>query len=154
MDWERVSDFLNRFGFRFLSFVELTLTVMTIAVVSLTYQGAFSFVAPVLFLACVTIFAIEGGAISRLLKARIFVRAGMLSFSIYMVHQFVIGRQRNVIDFIEGRYPRLIELDNPWHADLVVITAIVAIWVTAELTYRFVELTGQRLGKRALTKAA
>lgn len=107
-----------------------------------------------LFLACVTIFAKEGGAISRLLKARIFVRAGMLSFSIYMVHQFVIGRQRNVIDFIEGRYPRLIELDNPWHADLVVITAIVAIWVTAELTYRFVELTGQRLGKRALAKAA
>ncbi len=51
-----------------------------------------SFIAPVLFSLVVFVFAFEGGAISKLLKAKFFLFLGMLSYSIYMVHLFISGK--------------------------------------------------------------
>lgn len=73
------------------SFAEALALAGTIAFVLLA-QGPLVLAAPVLFLAVVLVFSAEGGLVSRLLATAPFVRLGLLSYSIYMVHIFVIRR--------------------------------------------------------------
>ena len=150
MSWNAVSAWLETFRPAEMTFVELILVASVVLVVSMTYRTAWSFTAPLLFLLCVAVFAMERGVVSRLLKTPLLVRAGMLSFSIYMVHQFVIGRERNAIDLLSRKWPGAIDMANPWHADIAVLIAVVAVWITSEITYHVVELPGQKLGKRVL----
>ena len=151
-NWTAVAARLARIGPTAMSWVEAALVAAVVVLVSLTHHSAWSFLAPLLFVASVAVFAMERGAVSRLLKTKILVRAGMLSFSLYMVHQFVIGRERNVIDFVMRRFPDTIDMTNRWHADLAVLVAVAAVWITSEITYHLIELPGQTMGKALLAR--
>jgi peptidoglycan/LPS O-acetylase OafA/YrhL len=51
-----------------------------------------SFFAPIVFSAVVFLFAFEGGFLSDILKKKVFLFLGMLSYSIYMTHIFISGK--------------------------------------------------------------
>lgn len=76
---------------------ELAVVAAVIAFVAGTAHQWWSLLAPLLFLAAVLVFALEAGAVSRLLRMRPFVALGTLSYSIYMVHVFTQERIRSAL---------------------------------------------------------
>jgi peptidoglycan/LPS O-acetylase OafA/YrhL len=85
------------------------------------------------YILCMTVLT-PRGINSTLLSNPVLVRAGDISFSIYSVHPFVDSwMQSHVIpESLKG-------------VDCLIVI-LVGIWVTAEFTYRFVEMPCMRLG--------
>lgn len=85
------------------------------------------------YLLCMTVLA-PRGINSSLLSNPLLVRAGDISFSIYSVHPWVDSWMRSHIipEWLKG-------------VDCLLVI-LVGIWITAEFTYRFVEMPCLRLG--------
>jgi hypothetical protein len=85
------------------------------------------------YILCITVLT-PRGINSALLSNPVLVRAGDISFSIYSVHPFVDSwmRAHVIPESLKG-------LD-------CLIAILVGIWVTAEITYRCVEMPCMRLG--------
>lgn len=132
------------------------LTVLEVAIVGLIYVvvskpdiafGAMNFV----FAAAVLVFAAEKGALSRLLSRSLFVWLGTLSYSIYMIHGFVIGRSSDAlrmvgmgkIIMIDGVGHRQIDA-GPWISTFIVLAMVAASVFLAYFTWRFVEAPARK----------
>lgn len=119
-----------------------------------------------IFAATIYIFAAERGALSDLLKTGVFQRLGQLSYSVYLTHAVVIASLLaasrligEVLDFdvtspSTSLFPStldrgvnwiLIDFGNLWLNDLLVFVILAAVLGTSALTWRFIELPGQRL---------
>ncbi|MDO7844621.1 acyltransferase family protein [Sphingomonas immobilis] len=126
------------------------------------------FVAPVVFGTALVVFAQEGGFVSRLLKTRPFVTIGTLSFSIYMTHWLLRDVFRKIIAVVEQKLhvvlsvpmdfqnatgmgsTKVIIMGGVWGGDVILIAFLAGSVAISALTYRYVELPGQRLfGKLA-----
>lgn len=85
------------------------------------------------YLLCMTVLT-PRGINSRLLSNPLLVRAGDISFSIYSVHPWVDSwmRAHVIPEWLKG-------------VDCLVVI-LVGIWITAEFTYRFIEMPCMRLG--------
>ncbi len=142
----RIADWLARNG-GLLAGAEVLLLLVIVWFVAEFRLSPISFLAPLLFLLTVVVYSQEVGPVSRLLRQPFFLRAGLLSYSIYLMHQLVIGRFRNVLTFGE-RHLGLDYSQIPFFPEIRTAIVLVAIWIVAGLTYRFVEKPGQVLGKR------
>ena len=79
------------------TFVEIAAIAGVVAYVSLVPQPSLlNFAAPAVFGGAVLVFAFEKGAVSSALRIKGATFVGLLSYSIYMVHQFLIDRLLNV----------------------------------------------------------
>ncbi|ALN73671.1 acyltransferase [Aureimonas sp. AU20] len=136
---------------------ELATVAYVAAFVSLYGTSGVSVAAPLVFAAAIFVFAHEGGAISRALKTRPFALLGLLSYSIYMTHAFVIARLTNVGTLLEKRLGLSLFVDvspdtkvmaNNWAGEIAVLLVIlVGTLILSAITWRLIEKPGQALGR-------
>ena len=123
-------------------------------------QGPWTVAAPLFFAVSIWIFAEERGLVSRILSVRPMLALGHWSYSIYMIHMFVI-----TIMLILARKLRImpdgrrIDFGSPWLNDLFALAVIGLIIGLSVLTYRLVEIPGRDavnawLARRKAAKAA
>ncbi|MEF2073394.1 acyltransferase family protein [Consotaella aegiceratis] len=108
-----------------------------------------SLAAPFVFTFAIYGFAHEAGAISQLLKSRPFQFLGLTSYSIYMVHAFIISRMINAATVIEGKTGWTLMTvgadgaksfaGSPLLTAAVLVGLVVSTLVASALTWRFVE---------------
>jgi peptidoglycan/LPS O-acetylase OafA/YrhL len=138
------------------TWAELATVAYVALFVSLYGTSALSVAAPLVFAAAIFVFAHEGGAVSRALKTRPFALLGLLSYSIYMTHAFVIARVTNAATLAEKRLgwsvfvevsPGTKVLAESLTGELVVLLVLVGgTLILSALTWRFVEKPGQAIG--------
>jgi hypothetical protein len=131
-----------------------------LAFVCTTGEVPLSVISPLIFFVVVLTFAREAGLLSRLLVNRPFEYLGEISFTIYLVHAFLLTVTNLVyyyllahhllparivpVTSLHGVAVRLIEFASPWIADLnaiaLVLVSIGASWVVQ----RLIENPGRR----------
>jgi peptidoglycan/LPS O-acetylase OafA/YrhL len=134
--------------------------------VSVAGTDLVSVLAPYVFGPAVFVFAFQAGPVSRLLLWRPFLVLGVLSYSIYMVHDFIIRQLKNVetlaaklldiplITFVgEGEHQQRWIGTEFWHGDVFTVAVLLLIVGSSFLTYRLVEEPGRRWVRR-LTRHA
>lgn len=137
--------------------LELGATCLCLTLVYWAGAGRLSLLAPVVFAVAVLVFAREGGALSRMLCSRPLVEVGKLSYSIYMVHLFIIWRALNALSVVDkvtgwnmveqhGAGTRLV--DNLLVSSALSIGLLAGILVAAWATHKFIEMPGRDLGRR------
>jgi peptidoglycan/LPS O-acetylase OafA/YrhL len=120
--------------------------------VSVAGTTVLSLAAPYVFGVAVLIFAYESGAISRILLVRPFLFIGALSYSIYMTHNFLMGRLYDlgkIVRKVTGNetFTRLVADGNEraflgterWHGDLYYVVLLVVVVLASYLTFRYIE---------------
>ena len=164
--WDR-SGRVPALPYDYATLIEAFAVAAVIAFVTLGAKAPANLMAPLVFGAAVLVFARAGGRISRFLLTSSLKHLGVLSFSIYMTHTFVQARFEDALR-IFGKIlhvdlmgtvitatGRSIEVIGPTPAQGVVLTLVMlgVVIGVSQLTWRFVELPGQRLARRA-AKAA
>jgi peptidoglycan/LPS O-acetylase OafA/YrhL len=141
--------------------IEIALVVATIMLVSIAGAGPLSLAAPFLFLAAVLVFSRERGVVSSLLRLAPLVLLGTLSYSIYMIHYFLLFRFVNGLSLVEKLTGIELVLREGEHnnigggpliADALTLLFLVIVIGCALLSYRFIEMPGQALARRLLRK--
>lgn len=140
---------------------EIALTGLLVAFVCIAGTGIWSLAAPLLFSVVVLLFSLEAGLMSRFLKLRLFVFVGSLSYSIYMVHTFVLSRVINaaqVLQMLGGAklYDRVLEgsrvnyiLGTRLGPNYLVMSGLLAVTIfVSYFTYWLVENPGRLLSRR------
>lgn len=139
--------------------LQLVCLVAVGAYVSLA-QGPWTVAAPLFFAVSIWIFAEERGLVSRILSVRPMLALGHWSYSIYMVHMFVITVML-IIARKTGIMPdgRRIDFGSTWLNDLFALAIIGLIVGLSVLTYRLIEIPGRDavngwLARRKAARAA
>ena len=139
--------------------LELLVVVGVVAFVSGVGDSPWQFAAPFVFALAVLVFALEGGLLSRLFQFRLLNWIGMLSYSIYLTHAFIVMLLPRIIKAVT----RLdLWTPMPLHDGTVVMAygrndiegtlfyafvLLVTIGFSA-LTYRWVETPGREWTRR------
>lgn len=119
--------------------------------------SALAYLAPFVFAIVIAVFAVEAGYVSRLLKARPFLFIGMLSYSIYMTHMFVLLRFTNLARLADSllgtslvrrlgeteRYGDGIDAGSLLAGDCLIFLVVALTVAMSYLTYRFIEVPGR-----------
>ena len=110
-----------------------------------------------LFSLQVLIFAFEKGWISTLLKQKVFLYFGKLSYSIYMIHVIIIFNVFWVFILIDKCFHTklililhtmpYVDLGSPLYNNILVLSIVAGVIFVSGFTYRFIEQKGQSLGK-------
>ncbi|MEN6542682.1 acyltransferase [Parvibaculum sp.] len=139
------------------SLVEIATLIGIGAYVSCLHLMVTDMFTPVVFGFSVFLFARERGSVSRLMKTKPFHYLGQWSFSIYLVHAFVlaiIGGTSRVLQqllhinlMIPTAYQshkfEMLTLGNAWMMDLFTIAYLALVVSISALTYRYVEEPGR-----------
>lgn len=136
-------------------YAEVAATLLAAGFVVAPLGEPWRFAAPLVFGLAVLAFAFEAGPISRLMTARPFQRLGEWSYSVYMVHWFVIGIAGSLIRVAEIALHRsfrvpyahepapglaeIVDFGARWLNDLYVVAYLAAVVALAALTYRTIE---------------
>jgi peptidoglycan/LPS O-acetylase OafA/YrhL len=145
---------------------EAVCTVLVLSFIAAAGTGPLSFLAPLVFTVTVFIFAFEGGAVSRFMKHPALLRLGALSYSIYMVHAFVLlilensaavvgkvlGVRLETERIIKGSPTDLLDFGNLWIMDGVALVYLATVIALASVTYRYVEVPGYDAAKRFVNR--
>ncbi|OJY60878.1 MAG: hypothetical protein BGP16_13215 [Sphingobium sp. 66-54] len=137
--------------------IEMAVAIGVIVFVWSAGAGPLSLAAPLVFFLAVLVFSREAGFISRLLKCAPFALVGILSYSIYMIHGFLLYRFVNGLSLLE----RVTGLDLVQHVgghnsvgggalfgDMMSVLFLGIVICASWLSYNFVELPGQRFVRR------
>lgn len=118
-----------------------------------------SIIAPALFFVTVLFFAFESGVFSKLLKVNPLQSAGKLSYSIYMTHAVLllyIGAMFKVLDKFTSFEMRMMvgdleymNLGNDILNNIAVIFILTVVIYISSLTYKYIEINGQKLNKKS-----
>ncbi len=142
--------------------LETGLIVMVIWQVTFPSNSPLTFyLLPMTFAVTILVFSFEAGLVSRLLKTRPFLVLGSLSFSIYMIHVLVYSTLGILLRMVERflhlelhspdlRNPAandLVDFGSPIMNDLVMVAVTGLVVVCASLTYRLIEIPGQKLAR-------
>ncbi len=136
---------------------ELVIVAAVFALVTFTGAVPLSLAAPPLFFVAVMLFARQEGAVSRLLTTAPFVLLGTLSYSIYMIHGFLLFRFVNGLSVLGKltHYPMVSSSSagnhiggGPWLADLAVLVFLGTVIFCSFWTYRLIEEPCRKLGRR------
>ncbi len=137
---------------------EVALLLGTILYVSFA-EDALTFAAPFVFSAMVFVLASQRGVVSRLLSMKAFQVLGLLSYSIYMVHNFLHGRFAEVLQ-ITGLVDVSVNNDGvtslvatPLVSDILTIAMLALLVLVSFVSYHLVEKPGQTITRRWLAKS-
>lgn len=148
--------------YRGATIVELGAVSAVVGFVSFVGSAPTNIGAPLLFGAVVLVFARSGGAISRLLLLAPLKTLGVLSFSIYMVHAFIQSRFDDALWLVgimtgsnlmrtgvavNGETFDIIGT-TPLQGTLLTLIMLAVVIGVSHVTWRLVELPGQRLARR------
>lgn len=134
--------------------VEIAVIFLALVFVNYAYRTPAAFAAPFVFAFVVLVFASEKGAVSSVLRRRPFVAVGVASFSIYMVHMFLVMRVINVARLADrltgtgtvapmGPGGEGVDLGNPFAGDLLVLGIVGMTIAVSFVTYRTIERPGR-----------
>jgi peptidoglycan/LPS O-acetylase OafA/YrhL len=136
--------------------IELAAVALVVLFVSTCSSGPMTVLAPFVFFIAAMTFARERGGVSSLLLTRPFEHLGKLSYSIYMIHMFLLYRFVNGLSFVE----KMTGFDavssrginnsvggGAWFSDAMTILFLTIVIGLATLTYRFVERPGQQYSR-------
>ncbi|MCW2362185.1 MULTISPECIES: acyltransferase family protein [Sphingobium] len=137
--------------------IELVVVATVMMFVSLAGAGPLSLAAPLVFLISVLVFAREKGICSRVLKLAPFVLLGTLSYSIYMIHGFLYYRFLNGLA-VAQRFlgvDLIVRVDGhsqvggtALFGDGMTLLFVGIVVLCSVVSYRLVEMPGQRLARR------
>lgn len=108
-------------------------------------EGPITVAVTLVFVALVWVFAGEDGALSRLLDHPALVTLGRWSFSIYMVHMFILTVMMIIARKLHLVPLRRIDFGSVWLNDLFAIGMFGFIVVVAVFAHRLVEQPAQRM---------
>jgi len=133
--------------------LELLSVALIIVFVWAAGTTALSIGAPFVFAVAVLVFAAEAGAVSGMLRKRVLLMLGALSYSIYMVHVGVaelLGSAANLL-----RKTAIIDLFSgttlgrePWEGDVAVLVYFALVLCVSAITYRTIEVPGRAWFRR------
>lgn len=136
------------------SLVQLAALVALVSVMSLLDGNMLMLTVPLFFVLIVTLQSGQG-VIADLLQSTPFQFLGQISYSVYMIHSFMLVSMMLVATRVlhmpitanhgAGAWSAL---DNPWIGDLLVLGILTLVFVVAALTFRYVEEPGRLYGKR------
>lgn len=144
---------------------EIALLLLIGGFVSYAGTQPINVLGPPLFAVAVLVFAHAGGAVSSALGTRLPLWLGTLSYSIYMVHQFVQSRFNDIAETIGmltgqtvstviriggGDYEVFGTTQFAGNLGLAIMIALVLL--TSVVTYRLVELPGQRWSRKWISQ--
>jgi peptidoglycan/LPS O-acetylase OafA/YrhL len=154
--WEQHPNLSWRMGL-----FEIPAVLIAVAFVALVGSDAWSMAGPLIFAAVIYVFAYESGSLSGILKTTPFVFLGRWSYSIYMVHWFILNAviirvamifgkiaHRQVIHLFE--FPdfdysvSLLYIKNMWLMDLLCICYLLAVIALSAVTYNLIEQPARR----------
>lgn len=117
-----------------------------------------------LFVLTIFIFAFERGVFSHLLQKPLFQLFGKLSYSIYMTHVLVIFCLKTLIQIIDKllktNFTVIIDgsarlnFDSSIIGNLVLFATILTVLIVATFTYKYIEMPGQKLGKKIIQESS
>lgn len=149
-------------AYRGATLVELVVMALILVFVANVGASPYNLLAPLVFGIALLVFARAGGAVSRGLTSAPLLLLGTLSYSIYMVHVFVQSRMDDGLK-LAGRLFGLqllttrarstgepIDVMGATALQGTILTLLMLVLVVAVswLTYRYVEMPGQRLARR------
>lgn len=140
----------------------ITLIAITIFV-STAGKGPITLMAPLIFGCAVYVFSNESGALSRTLRLPLIQSLGRWSYSIYLIHMFIVTLSNGAVRVI-GPQIGVINIDSrftssiPFMMDAFTIAVTVIIIGFSAITYRLVETPGrlliERFGMKNVTSLA
>ncbi|MEO7360578.1 MAG: acyltransferase [Gemmatimonadaceae bacterium] len=130
-------------------------TLVALAVVMTLFNGNMLMFAMPLFFVLIATLQTGQGVIADLLETQPLQRLGRISYSVYMVHSFLLVSLTLVstrllhMPLSETRAPdALSALGNPWVGDVLAAGIVAVVFGVAALTFRYVEEPGRLYGKR------
>jgi hypothetical protein len=141
------------------SLIEIATVALIVIFLSFTeaYPAA-TMLAPLLFGFGVLVFANESGLLSRLLLTAPLSALGLWSYSIYMIHDFVLGVYFDALAIIDHvlkvhwivRHDGMAVFDigSVGRNDLVALAYILTVIALASITWRWIEKPGQQIARK------
>jgi peptidoglycan/LPS O-acetylase OafA/YrhL len=116
-----------------------------------------SIVTTILFYLTILVFSFQSGVISELLRLRPFQVLGKLSYSIYMIHAAILFCITSILMILQ-KYTgiefapmidqsRFLKLGSEGLNNALLVSILVFVIFTSNLTYKYIELKWQRIGK-------
>jgi peptidoglycan/LPS O-acetylase OafA/YrhL len=148
-----------------MSIIELLTVAAVVGYVSAAGTSAWSFLAPFVFSVAVLVFAVEGGAVSRLFRVPLLKWLGKLSYSIYLTHYIFVLIMPSVIKRLvhqdlwtpmplpNGQYI-LVFGRNDLEGTLLYACVLGATLAFSAFTYRWVETPGREWTRRWVNREA
>jgi hypothetical protein len=132
------------------SILEAVAVALAVWFVLVAGDGLLSIAAPAIFGFVVWVFAQENGRVSAALKARPFVRLGLWSYSIYMVHWLVRNALLRVDPVMQRHFDG--HAIPSWAMVGLLVGYLVLVVALAAATYALIEQPGRRLFNRMSDK--
>jgi len=136
------------------------ITIMLIFYIISSNLNHKTLIASLFFCIVIFIFAFEKGHISSLLKSNVFAYLGKISYSIYMTHYAVLMITLSLFMIIQKLFHidlapmidvgRFLTLGNPILNNLLVFLLLGVVVFVSGVTYKYVEVKGQKFGKKLL----
>jgi peptidoglycan/LPS O-acetylase OafA/YrhL len=143
---------------------EFAAMALIVVFVSLVQSDIWSLSAPLMFGVAIWVFAFEAGPITALMRNRVGQTLGAWSYSIYMVHVFIVLMFEKIASLVSrltgapvkvqmayvpiDGLENFIYFGNKWAMDVLVIAYFGLVLCAASLTYRIVEQPGRRFFNR------
>lgn len=140
----------------------VTLAIIGFFITVVPGHFALEYLATPLFALAVLVFANESGDVSRLLATAPAAALGRWSYSIYLVHTFVIASLFSALHVLEMKLHAqwlvhlpdgraIIDMGSTLSNDMMMLAFVLSAVALSAVTYRFVELPGQALFARLRT---
>lgn len=137
--------------------IEVAVFIVVVLFVSIAGTSPLSLIAPFLFCVTLLVFSRQQGVVSRILMRPSFVLLGTLSYSIYMIHWFLLWRFINGLSLVEALtgFNLVHSVDGrnsvgggALFGDMMSILFLGIVICASWFSYNFVELPGQRFVRR------
>ena len=162
-DWKKYSWFHRTTA----TIIEIATVIVCLAFVIGAGDNRLSLAAPFFFAGVVIVYAQEGGLVSALLNGRPFAWLGTLSYSIYMVHAFIIVLFTNAVTLAEkltgfSLFTTIILAGESRDAigtsllagDLTYVALFLCVMFSASLSYHYVEAPTRNLSRKIAARMA
>jgi len=131
------------------SILEVLLLVVIVYVVSSDLEDKVTLIHFV-FALQMFVFAFQKGFISTVLKKNVFLTIGKLSYSIYLIHFFILFAIMIMMMIVEkfGFPMSAIIHKNALYGNIMILCTILIVLYISKYTYKYIELKGQNLKNR------
>jgi peptidoglycan/LPS O-acetylase OafA/YrhL len=150
----QISDTLTKY----LPSLEVMLVGLVFCFVTYLGDSKFSLLSPIVFSLFIYVFSYEKGSISRLLNTKVFKVLGTLSFTMYMIHGFLLTVIWRIVFLLEpilnvelikrGKelgYNKIIDVGNRYFGDALLIAYLLSVLVVSHIVYKFFELPARNI---------